>query len=271
MEWPKLKNIVLIILALTNLCLFVFTARRDLQNSYYQRQTRSDAMEFLTDRGVTVDEDQVPDKMDLAPQTVERDLEQEGALAAQLLRDSVQVEARGGEVYRYFNENGSIQFHSDGAFVGTFTSGVFPVGEDREKDCLACLAKLNFEGELMEEETDSLTFRQLWNGVPLFSQQVTLELRDGSVVAMTAGRRLVGQPVEDATRETATVATALIEFLNSVNALGDVCSRVDTITQGYASSIALSGPMTMTPVWRIVTDTGAYQLDLVTGALTRES
>ncbi|MEA4933349.1 MAG: hypothetical protein VB071_07195 [Lawsonibacter sp.] len=271
MEWPKLKNIVLIILALTNLFLFIFVAGRDLQNSDYQRKARSDAIQFLVDRGITVTESQVPHKMDLAPQTVERDLEQEGALAAQLLNGSVQVEARGGEVYRYFNENGSIQFHSDGAFAATFASGVFQVGEDREKDCLALLTKLNFEGKLIEKQTDSLTVQQLWNGVPLFTQQVTLELRDNCVTSMTAGRRLVGQPVPDTARKTVTVATAMIEFFNSVNALGDVCSRVDSITQGYASSIALSGPMTLTPVWRIVTDTGAYQLDLVTGTLTREA
>ncbi len=271
MEWPKLKNIILIILALTNLCLFAFVFRRDFQNSAYQRQARSEAIQFLVDRGVAVAEDQVPDKIGQAPQTVERDLEEEGALAARLLHGSVQVEARGGEVYRYFNENGSIQFHSDGAFVGTFDDGFFPVGKDREKDCLALLDKLDFEGELIQERTNSLTFRQLWNGLPLFSQQVTLEVRDGCVTALTAGKRLVGQPVEDSGRATVTVATALVAFLNHVNALGDVCSRVDSITQGYASSVALSGPMTLTPVWRIVTDTGAYQLDMVTGALTREA
>lgn len=271
MEWPKLKNIVLIILALTNLFLFIFIPGRELKNNDYQRQARSDAIQLLVDRGVTVAENQVPNKMDLEPQTVERDLEQEGALAAQLLNGPVQVEARGGEVYRYFNGNGSIQFHSDGAFVGTFASGFLPVGEDLERDCLAVLSKLNFEGKLIQKQTDRLTFRQLWNGVPLFSQQVTLEIRDNCVSSMMAGRRLVGQPTVDPGQKTVTVATALIEFLNSVNALGDVCSRVDSITQGYASSLALSGPMTLTPVWRIVTDTGAYQLDLVTGVLDRES
>ena len=94
-------------------------------------------------------------------------------------------------------------------------------------------------------------------------------LEDGYVAAMTAGRRLVGEPAEDPGRSTITVATALIQFLNGVDGLGDVCSRVDTITRGYVSSTALSGPMTLTPVWNIVTDTGAYQMDMVTGVLSR--
>jgi hypothetical protein len=49
-----------------------------------------------------------------------------------------------------------------------------------------------------------------------------------------------------------------------------VCSRVDNLVQGYVCSTPLSGPMTLTPVWQIVTDTGSYQLNLVTGGLTRE-
>lgn len=269
MEWPKLKNIILIILALTNLCLLVFVVQRELQNNYLQRRARSDAVQFLADRGVTVTEAQIPDKETLLPQTVARNLEEEEVLAGQLLGGSIQVEALGGGVYRYFNGNGSIQFHSDGAFSGQFAPGVLPVGENREEDCLKILERLGFEGELLEADGDNLTFRQLWDGWPLFNQQVTLELRDGCLAAMEAGYRLVGQPVEDTTRETVTVATALIELFNGINALGGVCSRVDTIARGYVSGTTLTGPMTLTPVWHVTTDTGAYQLDLITGAVTR--
>jgi hypothetical protein len=48
-----------------------------------------------------------------------------------------------------------------------------------------------------------------------------------------------------------------------------VCSSIDRIDPGYVSAATLSGPITLTPVWRITTDTGAYQLDMITGALTR--
>jgi len=51
--------------------------------------------------------------------------------------------------------------------------------------------------------------------------------------------------------------------------LGDVCSRVEIIERGYVSAASLNGPVTLTPAWRIVTDTGAYQLDLIAGVLTR--
>lgn len=269
MEWPKLKNIILIILVLTNLFLLGFVLRREFQDSYLQRQTRDNALRFLAGRGVEVAEEQVPDQAALVPRIVERDLEREGTLAVQILGGSVQVEAPGGGVYRYFNENGVLQFHNDGVFSGEFLPGTLPVGEDWEAGCLDLLAKLDFAGELLETDGESLTFRQLWEGQPLFNQQVTLELQDGCLVSMTAGRRLMGEPEEDPASQSISVATALISFLNGVNTLGDVCSRIDAIEPGYVSAASLSGPMTLTPVWRVFTDTGAYQLDMVTGDLSR--
>ena len=120
-----------------------------------------------------------------------------------------------------------------------------------------------------EETEEALTFRQTWQGYPLFTRQATLVCREGNVRQITGGRRLTGEPVPDASQTPITVATALISFSNGLNTLGDVCSRIDAITPGYVSAVSLSGPMTLTPVWRITTDTGAYQLDMVTGQVSR--
>ena len=269
MEWSKLKNIILIILLITNLVLLVFVASRWLQESRIQEQTRSEAILFLTNRRVEVEESLVPRRITLRPQTVQRDLERESEAAARLLDGPVEVEARGAEVYRYFNDSGSVQFHSDGAFSAQFAPAAHPAGEDRGAYCLELLSRLGFEGELAQESGDTLTFRQTWEGSPVFNHQVTVELSDGCVTAMTGGRRLVGEPEEAPGRGTVSVATALVSFLNGLNDLGDVCSRIDGIDQGYLAAASLSGPMSLTPVWRITTDTGAYQLNTVTGELSR--
>ncbi len=268
MAWSKLKNIVLIILAVTNLFLLFFVLRRSYQEERQARQARESAISFLAGRGIRVEASQVPRAVSLAPQTVERDREREETAAAALLKGDAAAESRGGGVYRYENANGSVQFHSDGAFSAEFAPGVFPLGENRAESCLKVLALLGFQGELAGETEDSLTFRQLWEGRPLFTQQVTLLCGGDSLVGMTGGRRLVGAPAENAGRKTLDVPTALFNFFNGLKTLGDVCSRIDGITQGYVAS-ALSGSMELTPVWRITTDTGAYQLDLVSGGLTR--
>ena len=98
-----------------------------------------------------------------------------------------------------------------------------------------------------------------------------MEEEDDCVVALTAGRRLVGKPTEDNSRQTITVPTALIQLYNGINGLGDVCSRIDAIETGYVTGSALSSVMAGTPVWRVTTDTGLYQQDLITGSLTRIS
>lgn len=269
MEWSKLKNIILLILLITNLCLLAFVVHGELQDRQLQTQARENAVAFLREMGIQVEESQVPRQMELLPQTVERDQEAEGNAAAALLGGTVLIEPRGGEVYRYYNDNGEIQFHSDGSFQAEFVSGLFSVGENREQGCLAVLQAMGFEGELLEETEEALTFRQTWQGYPLFTRQATLVCREGSVRQITGGRRLTGEPVPDASQTPITVATALISFSNGLNTLGDVCSRIDAITPGYVSAVSLSGPMTLTPVWRITTDTGAYQLDTLTGKVSR--
>lgn len=271
MEAPKLKNIVLIILLVTNLFLLGFVGRRGLQNAWLEQQAREDAIRFLEERNMAVAVEQIPRNITPKPQTVTRDLEREGEAAARLLDGPAEMEDRGGGVYRWHNERGSVQFHSDGSFSGVFAEGAFPVGDNWEQDCLDILARLDFEGELLAREGKQAVFRQRWKDYPLFSQKVTVEFEKGCLSAMTAGRRLVGQPEEDPSRKTVSVASALIRFSNGMDELSAVCSRLDSVTEGYVGETALSGLMTMTPVWHIVTDTGTYQLDLVTGALSRVS
>ena len=271
MPWTKLKNIILVILALTNLSLLFLVAGPALQGRQRIDQAWEEAIRFLRNRGVQVEEGIVPRSMDLPPLKLERDLEREERSAAALLGGGVTAEARGGEVYRYFNDKGSVQFHSDGTISAQLESAAFPLGEDRRAGCLALMERMELEGTILEEEGDELVFRQTWRGSPLFTQQMTLVCRDGGLAEIAAGRQLVGRPQEDPERTTLSAATALIDFLNGAGAMGDVCNRIDAIQPGYVTTASLSGSTLLTPVWRITTDTGAYQLDAVTGAVTRVS
>lgn len=271
MEWPKLKNIILILLLFTNVCLLVLVGGPAVESYELQRANRQEAIQFLAENGVGLSEDVVPDRMELTAQVVVRDLEMERELAAALLGAGVTEEARGGEVYRFESENGSIQFHSDGTFSAQLRPEAFPVGVDPQQAGFALLETLGFEGEVREQSGNQITVRQHWEGSPLFQQQVTVQWNDTGITGLVNGSRLTGTPAQAGGRETISVATALITFLNGLDELGDVYSGIHSITQGYASSTALSGPMELTPVWRIVTDTGVYQLDTVSGELSRVS
>ena len=271
MPWTKLKNIILLILVMTNLFLLVFVLGQAWQNDRAREQTWENALLFLRERGVQVEEALLPRTSDLLPQVARRDLEGERAAAEALLQGTCEMESRGGEVYRYFNGNGSIQFHSDGTFSAQLDPAAFPLGEDRAGGCLALLEQIGFQGELLEERGDALTFGQTWDGRRLFNLQVTVTAESGGASGMTAGRRLVGEPEEDSARQAIDPASALVELFNGISALGDVCNQISALEQGYISGASLSGPMTLTPVWQVATDTGFYQLDLVTGGVSRLS
>lgn len=271
MPWSKIKNVVLVILVVTNLALLILVGGQAIQGSRLLSRAREDAIQFLRTRGVEVDESIIPQSMELLPQVVERDLTKEEQAAAALLGSPVTAESRGGEVYRYFNDRGSVQFHSDGAFSAQLEAEYFPLGSDHSEGCLALMERMGLQGNILEKDGDELTFRQSWNGTPFFTQQMTLVCQGNSLAAVTAGRQLVGTPQEDPLRKNISVATALISFFNGVNGLGDVCNRIDAIEPGYVAAAALSGPIALTPVWRVTTDTGAYQLDTITGGVTRVS
>lgn len=271
MEWRKLKNIILIILVVLNVALLALIGGPKLENSYQTAQGSRNAEIFLEQKGIDLSNAAIPDPQVLLPMVVERDTEEEARLAGQLLGEETQQENRGGEVYRYTSALGAVQFHSDGSFWAQLTPEQFPVGRDPKEAALAVLELLGFSGSVTAQEENSVTVCQQWESARLFSQQATVLWNGTGITEITGGRRLYGTPVADSGRQTIDRPTALIDFYNGLNRLGDVCSRVDAITPGYTSAVSLNKLTTLTPVWRITTDTGVYQLDLVSGSLDRVS
>lgn len=119
MEWSRIKTIILIILAVTNVSLLGFLVQREFQVQNARQEARQNSIQFLKNNGVTVEDETVPEEMTLLPQTVEWDRGQEREAAAVLLGGEVQEQAWSDEIYRYYNETGSIQFHRDGTFQGS--------------------------------------------------------------------------------------------------------------------------------------------------------
>lgn len=276
MAWPKIKNIIILILLGTNLCLLAFAVSRGIGDRQQQEQARANAISFLQEQGIGVAEELVPKAMELQPQVVQRDAEQESILAAALLDGEVTVEARGAEVYRYYNENGSVQFHSNGEFSAQFSNGGIPAGEaELAEHGREILERLEFRGELLrvEEATEacSLIYREYWEEMPLLNCQATLYYENGNLLRITAGRRLAGEPQPDNSAQQITVATALMKFYTGMKTPGDVYTEITGITPGYVVSSTLSETMPLVPVWHISTDVGTFQLDLTTGVPSRIS
>ena len=269
MEWRKLKNIILIILLALNLALAALLGGPRLDAYTRTAQAEREAVLFLEEKGIGVSLDQLPGGEELQPLQAERDQQMEEDLARALLGEETLREVQGGEVYRYVSEKGLIQFHSDGSFWAEFAPSCFPLEGDGHRASMAVLEQLGFSGEVMEEGEDFLTLRQCLEQGCLFNQQATVTWGKEGLSGISSGRRLYGTPVVDTGRESIDRATALIAFYNGLSRMGDVCSRIDRVEPGYVSAASLNRMMTLTPVWRVTTDTGTYQLDLVSGELER--
>ena len=274
MEGAKLKNIIIIILLLLNLFLLLLVGSRRLEDVQSVESARQSAIEVLRAGGVSVADEVVPHSMTLRPAQAERDLAREQALAAVLLGGAVKVEARGGEVYRYSNANGQVQFHSTGEFWAQFQSQLYPLsGRTAREHGAWVLSRLEVNSAVLEDGVEQgngqITFRQTVDGAPVLDCHATLHYTDGQLTRISNARWVVGRPSFSDGTANVTVATALVRLLNAMKELGDVYNRVDAITPSYTLAVTMSGPARLSPVWHVRTDTGEYQLDPVTGALSR--
>lgn len=268
MEWPKLKNIIILILVLTNLCLLGLVGSREVRDARLQSQNRQEAIRFLHNHDVEVEETLVPETVDVTPLRVERELEEEMKLARRLLKGDVSVTALGGEVYRYENARGWLQLHGDGSFRAEFTPGTWSVDRSVEQTALDVLEKLGFRGRVLRHTGNTVLVEQTWNDAPLFLVRVEVQWEDGEITALTSGRRLMGVAKEQEQVQTLSVATALMEFHTRMDARGYVYSAIQQIEQGYVAQTALDSVTELIPVWQVTTDTGVYRLDLVDGTLS---
>lgn len=276
MEGAKIKNIVIVILLLLNIFLLFLVAGRRVEDIQSCETARLRAIQIIQDSGVALDETIVPREMDLTTRQASRDQEREGELAAALLGGAVTAQARGGEVYRYYNGAGFVQFHSTGEFAAEFEQGQTPLGQSTAAAHAAeVLATLGFDGDVVEDTvvhgTGTVTVRQRVEQTPVLSCQAAVNYADGQMVSITNARRVFGQPEKVEAEESLTVATALMRLYNGLREMGDIYNAIETITPAYTMSVSLSGPARLTPVWYVRTDTGAYQLDTQTGQLSRVS
>lgn len=274
MEGSKLKNIVLIILAVANLFLLVLTVTREEQSARYQRSARINAIAVLAENGIALDAAILPEDTGLAPLIMERDRQVETQAASALLGTA--LESAQGTSSIYVGDNGILRFSRTGEFSASLEPGAAPVGGlTEEKHALGVLKILDFSSGALTAETKGavtlVTAPQLWQGSPVFNCRAVLMYEAGSFVGIRGGDsvRLTGKPVVAGQVRNMSVVTALMRFLDGINQLGDVCTGLTGIAPGYVFSPGFSDPVELEPVWRITTDTGAYYLYADSGKLER--
>lgn len=274
MEWSKLKNIIILILLAANLFLLAMAGVQERDSAQYQEQAVADALTVLERNGIGVAPEVIPGQMSLRSMTVQRNRELEDGLAQALLGEC-SVSNLGGGRYSYESPVGSAEFRSNGNFSVVFPEGI-PLAEGAGGEtahALALAARIGLNGTVAgqvptEDGGVGVTLYQSWQDIPVYSCRLTLQYRDGALYSVS-GQRLMGEPQPANSEENLiSIPTVLMRSLNGINDLGDICSEIRELTPGYQMSNPAEGTR-MEPIWYIVTDTGAYQLNAITGVLER--
>ena len=152
MEWPKLKNIIIILLACVNLFLLVLALHREHESQGYSESAREDAITVLWNAcRIELDRDLLPEDMTLPVMVVERDPELERQQAAVLLGE---LSDDGGDAMRYEGALGTAQFYINGAFSAEFHPGAYPVCEETPEDfSLTLMERLDIEAQVVSADT----------------------------------------------------------------------------------------------------------------------
>lgn len=275
MEWPKLKNIILLILLLLNGFLLVLVGTRYTESVQYERTALELTLARLEARGIRVEADSLSPAGELVPLTLERELERELQMARALLGGGeLETENRGGGLYRYWNGRGELAVRAGGELSAAMADSPDWLAADPERHAAGLLGRMGIDahqlGVVREDGWTRVRFRQYRSGAPLFSCEVEFAYDGASRLRSVQGTLLSAQ---DGTAEQAhmlTLPTALTRFSEEIAATGDVCSAIRSMEPGWRGTVQpLSGGVRLAPVWLVTTDTAQYYLDCATGALTR--
>ncbi len=272
MEWPKLKNIIILILLLVNGFLLVLVVGREFQVGRYERSALTQAGQVLAQNGITVEEDLLYEaaRGSLVPLTVQRDLQAEMELAQALLGSQAVRTDQGSGLYGYDSDQGSALFRSNGDISITLTD--CPLDGQAPADHAAdLLGQMGLDGEALGIQTDGdqtiVTFCQLLNDVPVYTCRLSFTY-DGDDLLSISGTAMTGSVTPVSGASSLDLPTALISFLRGVLDRGDVCSAIHDLQLGYRSSQAFGSDIQLAPTWSITTNISSYYLDAATGELT---
>lgn len=264
MQSRKVKNIVLVILVITNLLLLFLMVSQRLESRQLQEKTLTDAVQLLEAKGISVRAENLSRLTFPPAMTLERDTQQELRWFTALLGEGTTTAQR-GLVSQFEGPLGSAEVLADGSFSVTLAPGAYPLESGTaETVAIEALKRINFTAKSSAQEGEAQRFLQIIQDFPVYSCLATATCEGDSLVSIS-GRRLAGQPAASG-GECLNLATLLIRFRANIIDSGDACTAITSAQAGYVLS-SVGGSGELVPVLRLETDTGTYYLSALTGEL----
>ena len=268
MDTRKLEHIIIIILALLNLFLLALVASDAVENRNSRRETEALLTEMLEASGIAVGPGAELIQTAPAGRVIERDMEQEEQRMYGLLGEHVS-EDLGGSIWFYRSDSGQIIMRGTGEMDYLAESGAGRPARSPEAAARELFRRAGVElyapGGAPDTEND-VTLCCTWGGFPVYNAALTFRFSGGRL-GIVSGTLVFSR--ETAVSESAAMdsVSALVRFVELVKSEGMICSELRSLTPGYYMTVTVSGESTLTPVWRLTTDTGSVYVNAVNGKL----
>ncbi|NLV49711.1 MAG: hypothetical protein GXY20_03335 [Clostridiales bacterium] len=260
MDIGKLKNIVIILLVIVNLCFAGILAADILQSRGIEARENSELAEVLASNGIFIDSEIIPKPEKVQSWTLTRNQASEAELAKALLGETNGI-AQGGGIWLYQSPAGWIRFRSGGEFEAEL-NGFSGTAEDIAGIFAQSGASLIKTAPLGDTQDGSAAGEYVYTfgGAQVVNCKVTISTSEN--ILRLSGMRLYGQPQIHSGQTGIKPQTAIMSFLNRIKTSGGICNRIDSLEIGYMLSVFPSGA-SLEPVWCIRTDAGTYYVSAV--------
>ena len=266
MDRYRLKNIIILILALVNLFLLGSLAKLHTAERMRHRSAVEQMSALFASDGILLEADIIPQDPPPGGKILSRSMELERESASLLLGGELQLLDQGGGIYTYSGPSGSALFRSNGSFEASGHMGQKdPVGF-----CKAFCRKFGY-GEprfLLDEEGRGIAqATRLWDTLPVFNCTLNFTL-DGESITAVSGTLLPEEATElSLDQEPLSALAALSAFQTLRKETGAVVSSIDEISLCYELQSSTALPLGLTPVWCIHSNTAKYYVNAITGAV----
>lgn len=263
MDRSRLKNVIILILALVNVFLLGSIVWRLAMEQAANRRTAAELTELCLRQGVSL-EARLPDALPPAAHTLARDVNGDALLAGALLGEALTASDLGGGIYSYVNDSGQGTFRASGGFEIT---GLL-AKKDPEAVCRKFCQAFGYQDFSMSLAGGSGTGTaiQRFEGFPVINAAVTFLVEDGQLISVR-GVHLPQTILSSDTSASMTAVTAVTRFLDELRS-GAVVSSILDLSLCYELQSTAAAPMALIPVWQITTDIGNYYVNCLSGAVS---
>lgn len=268
MERSRLKNIILLILVLVNAMMLIALASTRIQESNARKRLTSQLVAMFENNGIVLNAEKIPAELPPTGTVLHRNTNEERTMAVLFLGKSPETDNAGGGIYTYSTSRGNATFRTDGSFEITGRLGSSHIEKLCRKFCSVYGYK-NLKLTLRNGKGQGKATQYYKNGKCIVNCTVSFLIEGDSLVSVSGTHipnpdsRFNGKTVS------MTAATALTRFLEFHRQSGTVVSKIKRIFPCYRLKSSVSAPMSLVPIWRIVTDTGNYDVNCTTGTVTQ--